>query len=492
MVSDELGTPVPRRRASQRGKTVPTNEFGYETYLSALTWRYGSDAMRRVWSEANKHRLFRRIWVALATAQRDAGLVSDDELADLRTHQGAVDVDRIHEIEAQIRHDLMAALRAFAEQCPLGGGKLHLGATSADIEDNADALRLRQALDLIVDALHELLSALAEHIETYAGTPCMGYTHLQPAEPTTLGYRFANYAQDLLADYVHLSSFRGQLRGKGLKGAVGSGASYAELLQGTGLTPAQLETRVMADLGLDVFPVTTQVYPRKQDFWVLSGLASLAQSLYRLAFDVRLLQAPSYGEWSEPFGSRQVGSSAMPFKRNPVTAENVCALGRYLAALPRVAWDNAAHSLLERTLDDKGSRRLVLPEAFLIADEMLRGACRIVQGLVVRKRAVARNLVTYGAFAATERLLMALARAGADRQTMHERIREHSMAAWAKIEAGAPNPLIERLSSDSVITCYLSPHEIRLLLDAGRHVGNAPQRARAFLAELRQALSDHP
>ncbi len=468
---------------------MPQNEFNHETFLSALTWRYGSQAMRRLWSEAHKHRLYRRIWLALATAQHDAGLIGDDELAALRAHEETMDMARVAQIEADIRHDLMAALRAFAEQCPIGGGKLHLGATSADIEDNADALRLRQALALLLDALRDLLLVLVERIETHADTPCMGYTHLQPAEPTTIGYRLAGYAQDLLADYRHLSRLHADLRGKGFKGAVGSGASFAELLQGSDVTPAQLEARVMAELGLAAYPVATQVYPRKQDFLVLNGLASLAQSLYRLAFDVRLLQAPPFGEWSEPFGSQQVGSSAMPFKRNPITAENVCALGRYLAALPRVAWDNAAHSLLERTLDDKGNRRLLLPEAFLIADEMLRGAQRIVEGLVVRERAVARNLSTYGVFAATERLLMALARAGADRQAMHARIREHSMAAWTRVEAGEANPLADLLSNDPQITRYLPPARIQNLLEASHHVGDAPQRSRAFLAELRQALS---
>jgi adenylosuccinate lyase len=467
---------------------TPT-EFRYDTYLSALTWRYGTPAMRRVWSERNKHRLYRRIWVALAAAQRDAGLVTDAELADLRAHRDAVDVGRIHEIEAEIHHDLMAALRAFAEQCPTGGGKLHLGATSADIEDNADALRIRQALDLILVALRHLLTAFAAQIEAHADTPCMGYTHLQPAEPTTLGYRLAGYAQDLFHDYRDLSHSRAHLQAKGLKGAVGSAASYAELLHGTGVTPAQLEARVMARLDLQAAPVATQVYPRKQDFTLLNGLASLAQSLYRFAFDVRLLQAPPYGEWSEPFGHKQVGSSAMPFKRNPITAEKLCALGRCLAALPRVAWDNAAHSLLERTLDDSASRRLILPDAFLIADEMLRGARRIVEGLVIRERAVARNLETYGLFAATERLLMALARAGADRQAMHERIREHSMIAWAQIEAGGANPLADLLTGDAEMGRYLSPGEIRHLLDAGAHLGDAPQRARTFLKELKRALS---
>jgi len=462
--------------------------FGYETYLSALTWRYGSDAMRQVWSEAHKHRLYRRIWVALATAQRDAGLISDDELADLRAHQESVDMARIQQIEAEIGHDLMAALRAFAEQCPVGGGKLHLGATSADIEDNADALRICQALDLILDALHELLLALADRIEAQADTACMGYTHLQPAEPTTLGYRLAVYAQDLLADYRHLSRLRTEFRGKGFKGATGSGASYVELLQGTNVTPTQLEALVMAELGLESSPVATQVYPRKQDFIVLSGLASMAQSLYRFAFDVRLLQAPTFGEWSEPFGTKQVGSSAMPFKRNPVTAEKICSLGRYLAALPHVAWENAAHSLLERTLDDSANRRLILPNAFLVADEMLQGGRRITAGLVVRERAMARNLETYGVFSATERLLMALVRAGADRQAMHTCIRDHSMAAWVRVEAGEANPLADLLSNDDEITRYLSPYEIRLLLDASGHVGDAPQRARVFLAELWQAL----
>lgn len=468
---------------------MPQNEFNHETFLSALTWRYGSQAMRRLWSEAHKHRLYRRIWLALATAQHDAGLIGDDELAALRAHEETMDMARVAQIEADIRHDLMAALRAFAEQCPIGGGKLHLGATSADIEDNADALRLRQALALLLDALRDLLLVLVERIETHADTPCMGYTHLQPAEPTTIGYRLAGYAQDLLADYRHLSRLHADLRGKGFKGAVGSGASFAELLQGSDVTPAQLEARVMAELGLAAYPVATQVYPRKQDFLVLNGLASLAQSLYRLAFDVRLLQAPPFGEWSEPFGSQQVGSSAMPFKRNPVASENVDSLARMVAALPRVAWDNAAHTLLERTLDDKSNRRLILPQAFLIAEELLRRVHPIVRGLVIRERATARNLAVYGTFAATERLLMELVKAGADRQAMHERIRQHSLAAWDAIERGEPNPLPDRLAADPVIVRFLPAERVRALLDAHGYVGDAPRRARDLAGMIREKLS---
>jgi adenylosuccinate lyase len=254
------------------------------------------------------------------------------------------------------------------------------------------------------------------------------------------------------------------------------------------LAPADLEARVLAALELEPFAVSTQTYPRKQDWLVLNGLAGLAGSLYKLAFDVRLLQSPLFGEWSEPFGTRQVGSSAMPFKRNPIHAENMDSLARLVAALPRVAWDNAAHSLLERTLDDKANRREILPQAFLAVDELLQRAARLVRGLVVYEEAVERNLVTYGTFAATERLLMVAVRAGADRQALHEVIREHSMAAWAAIQSGAPNPLAERLAADERILRFISPRRVRALLDAAAHVGDAPERTRKMVQMVRSTV----
>jgi len=308
--------------------------------------------MRAIWSEAYKRRLWRRVWVALATAQHRAGLVTAEQVADLRAHQDAVNLARSAEIEREIHHDVMAEVRAFAEQCPLGRGIIHLGATSADVQDNADALRVRESLALVLEGMAALLDELADRIETYADHVCMGFTHLQPAEPTTIGYRLAVYAQDLWEDYLALSHLHCHLRGKGIKGAVGTAASYAHLLSETGVSPAELESMVMDELGLEAFPVTTQVYPRKQDYRVLTALAGLAASLYRMAFDVRILQSPPFGEWHEPFASHQVGSSAMPFKRNPIHAENVDSLARYVAAQPRLAWDNAAHSLLEPTLHD--------------------------------------------------------------------------------------------------------------------------------------------
>jgi adenylosuccinate lyase len=466
-------------------ETVP---FGYETYLSPFTWRYGGDAMRALWSEAHKRRLWRRIWLALAEAQQALGLVTAEQAADLRAQVDQVDIQRAHQIEAEIRHDLMAELRAFAEACPLGGPILHLGATSTDIEDNADALRLRAALDLILERLAALLQALADQIERWAETPCMAFTHLQPAEPTTVGYRLAQYGQDLVIDFQELGRVREKVRGKGLKGAVGSSASYVQLL-GSPAAARDLEARVMAALDLPAFPVTTQTYPRKQDWLVLNALAGLAGSLYKFAFDLRLLQSPPLGEWSEPFGGQQVGSSAMPFKRNPVNAENIDSLARYLAALPGVAWENAAHSLLERTLDDSANRRLILPQAFLTADEMLARATRLIRDLHIDEGAVARTLGAYGTFAASERLLMELVKGGADRQAMHEIIRAHSMAAWEVLKSGGPNPLPERLSSDPQVTIYLSPERVRGLLDAADYIGDAPQRAREMARQISKSAN---
>lgn len=464
--------------------------FSYETYLSPFTWRYGSEVMRRLWSQVHQRRLWRRVWVALAAVQHQAGLVTAEQLADLRAHEQEVNIARSLEIEAEIRHDLMAEVRAYAEQCPIGGGIIHLGATSMDVEDNVDALRLRDGLDIIRSTLRALLADLAVLIEERADQPCMAFTHIQPAEPTTVGYRLAQYGQDLLIDHQELERVRDQIRGKGIKGATGTSASYTELLAGTGMSAAELERRVMALLELEPFPVATQVYPRKQDWLVLNALAGLAGSLFKLAFDLRLLQSPPLGEWSEPFGSKQVGSSAMPFKRNPITAEKINSLARYVATLPRVAWDNAAHSLLERTLDDSANRREVLPSAFLAVDEILRSTQRIVHGMRFQDGAISHNMQVYGLFAATERLLMELVRRGADRQEMHEVIREHSLAAWAVLqsEGQGDNPLPRLLREDARIRAYLNADQVNELLDASAYVGDAPERARALAAMLHNKL----
>lgn len=442
--------------------------------------------MRQLWSETRKRLLWRQIWVALAETQQGFGLVTPEQTEDLRAHMQKVDIPRALEIEAEIHHDLMAEVKTYAEQCTLGGGVIHLGATSMDVEDNADALRLREALGLIAKRLGGLLATLGRLIEQEAATPLMAFTHIQPAEPSTLGYRLAMYAQDLLEDYHALLSQQKATRGKGFKGAVGTSASYAELFGEQNLQ--QFEQTLSEKLGLQFYPIATQTYPRKQDYNILSALAGLGQSLYKLAFDLRILQSPPVGELAEPFGAKQVGSSAMPFKRNPIRAEKIDSLARMLAQFPRVAWDNAAHSLLERTLDDSANRRIILPEAFLAADELINTAHGILKNLVINHNAMQRNLAAYGPFAATERVMMAAVRNGANRQDMHELLREQAMQAWQAVQNGQPNPLVENLCRDPHLLACLAESEIRELMKYEDHLGNAPQRARQLAQTILKTI----
>jgi len=465
-----------------------SEQYTHDTFLSPFTWRYGSEEMKSIWSLAYQRRLWRRIWVALAEAQSTVGLVTPEQVDDLRTHQDEINIERALELEESLKHDLMAEVHTYAEQCGVGGGIIHLGATSMDIEDNADALRLRDALTLLIEKMVVLLRAFAEKIDAEAEHVCMAYTHLQPAEPTTLGYRVAFVAQDLLEDYRTLVRVRDGIHGKGIKGAVGTSASYTELLHGTGMTPRELEQRIMGALGLPAYEVTHQTYPRRQDWDVLNALAGFAMTAHKFAFDLRLLQSPPFGEWGEPFGKNQIGSSAMPFKRNPINAENMNSLARYLAVLPRVAWDNAATSLLERTLDDSGNRRAVLPEAFLAADELLKRMQRLLDGLQVDEYGIQKNLEIYGIFAATERVLMEAARKGGNRQELHEVIRQHSMTAWAAMREGKSNPLAALIASDERVTSLVDAAQISELLRAEGHIGDAPERARNLANKIRNSL----
>jgi adenylosuccinate lyase len=465
-----------------------TDTLDHGRWLSPLAWRYGSEAMRALWSERHKRILWRRLWVALASAQADLGLLARTDADQVAHHALAIDIPAAEALERTLRHDLMAELTVFAAQCGPAGGILHLGATSMDIEDNADALRLRDGLQLVRAALHGLIGVLAELTERHADTTAMGFTHLQPAEPTTLGHRFAQWLQDLVADAEQLGEVVLAVRGKGLRGAVGTAASYVELMESED-GAAALERAFMQKLGLETFPVSTQTYPRKQDHRVVTALADLGQSLYRLAYDIRILQNPMIGELAEPFGAQQIGSSAMPFKRNPVATENIDSLARQLAALPRVTWDNAAHSHLERTLDDSANRRSVLPEAFLLADALVARTRGVLEGLVVRPSAMAATLARFGPFAGTERVLMAAVKAGGDRQVLHGRLREHAMAAWQRVEAGMPLELGAAIAGDPDFARLLSPDDIATLLDATQHTGRAASLARATAEHARQTLA---
>ena len=425
--------------------------------------------------------------MALAEVQSGFGLVTREQVADLKTHMFDIDMDRTSEIEAEIQHDLMAELKTFAEQCLVGGRILHLGATSMDIEDNADILRLRASLALIKEELRQLLLTLCDHIQTWADTPLMAFTHLQPAEPSTLGYRFAMYAQDLLADYQALQTALEGLRGKGFKGAVGTRASYADLVGNEHLD--DFESRLSETLDLEFFPVTSQTYPRRQDYVIVSLLAGLGACLYKMAFDFRFLQTPLIGELAEPFSDNQVGSSAMPFKRNPIRSEKINSLGRYLAQMPRLAWDNAAHSLLERTLDDSANRRTMLPETCLATEEMLITSHSILKKLTINTFSIKKNLLNYGPFAGTEKVLMATVKAGADRQIMHEILRKHAILAWQEVQVGNSNPLLNLICQDNEIKQYLQVTEIQALLNTLDHVGDSPSRARSLATTILETIN---
>ena len=456
-------------------------EYSHDTYISPLTWRYGSDEMKTIFSEVHKRKLLRRVWIALARAESKAGIVTEEQVRELESHKDDIDINRATEIENEIHHDLMAEIRTYAEQCPKAGGIIHLGATSMDALDNADAVRFKEALQLVAVRLADLIDVLAKRASEMKSVPTMAFTHIQPAEITTIGYRLSQTLQDLSDDADDLIGTIASIKGKGMKGAVGTAASYKVLLDGTGVSARELEKVVMDELGIKPFEAATQVYTRKQDLRIISALSSIAASLHRFSLDMRILQSPPIGEVSEPFGKKQVGSSAMPFKRNPINNEKICSLSRIVESAYQSAWNNASLMILERTLDDSANRRIFIPEAFIALDEMLITAKRIVSGMNFHSEATRRLMDNYGIFASTERLLMELGRRGADRQAMHETIREESLKAWALVQVGKDNPLKDNLASDEEVLKYLSKEEVLKLLDASDYIGDSVERAEAVI-----------
>lgn len=459
--------------------------FDFSTFLSPFTWRYGSADMRTVFSEKHKYELWRKIWIALSEAQHQAGLVSKEELADLKKHEKDIDIEKIFELEKETRHDVVAAIKEFAGVAKIGAGKIHLGATSMDIVDNADLIRIKEAFEIIEKKVVVILKLLADKIEQYADFPCLGYTHLQPAEPTTVGYRLSFYAQDLMTAYETIQFVKKIIKGKGIKGAVGTAASYNALLKNKQMNVSQLEEKVMKSLGIEAALITGQVYPRLYDYLVLNSLTMVTAALAKFAGDLRILQSPLYGEWSEPFGKKQVGSSAMPFKKNPISSENICSLSRFVAQFPNVAIENASLSYLERTLDDSANKRIIIAEGFLATDQILETAEKIISGLVINKEKISYNLNQYAPFVASELIMMETVKNGANRQQIHEVLRNISMTAWSEIQKGKTNPMIQLLMSDKLIGHYLSADQLEKLLSVKAHIGNAPDRARLLVKKIK-------
>ena len=454
----------------------------FQGYQSPFSWRYGSPQMRKIWGEENKTLTWRKLWCALASVEHDFGLVSEAQLSDLLEHADQVDLEKTQAEEKLIRHDVMAEVHVYQSQAVVGGEILHLGATSSDIKDNAYVLQAKQSLGLVIDKIDGLLLAMKQWIAKYADTPVIAFTHLQPAEPTTLGYRLSMYAQDILMDRANIVQMQVSLKGKGFRGAVGTGASFAETIGIENVSA--FDQKLSEALGIGFYQIVTQTYPRKQDYQLLSVLAGLGASLHKFAFDMRLMQSPVIFEWSEPFGKQQIGSSAMPFKKNPISAEKIDSLARLLAQYPSVAWGNAANALLERTLDDSANRRIILPEAFLICDELLTTAEKIVRGMNFYETQMANNFQRYAPFSAIERILMNVCKRGADRQEMHEHLRQLSMEAWGLVSKGEPNPLLVELQKDERLLFYLTPEELTACLSVDTYTGLAAEKAGLIAQEI--------
>ncbi|MFN2433552.1 MAG: adenylosuccinate lyase [Gemmatimonadota bacterium] len=455
-----------------------------DQYRSPLLTRYASADMSALFSERATVRLWRRIWLALAESQRDLGVgVDDAQIAALRASLEPIDFARADELERELRHDVMAHIHAWGEAAPDALPILHLGATSADVTDNANLLQLRDALDLLRRRLLDVLRPLAELARQHAALPTLGYTHFQAAQPTTVGKRACLWLQDLLLDLADVERRMDGLRLRGLKGATGTQASFLALVGGDPARVEELERIFCSRLGFDaVYPVTGQTYPRKVDALVLSALSGLGQSCAKFAHDLRLLQ--HLHEIEEPFETRQVGSSAMPYKRNPMRAERMSALARYLMVNAENAGWTAAGQWLERTLDDSANRRLALPEAFLTADALLILYGNVVRGLEVRTDVIASRLRRELPFLASEALLAAGVRRGGSRQELHEAIRRHAIDAR---EAGGPDGaeagerFLSALSRDPIFP--LDPFELDVLLAPESFVGLAAEQVERFLAE---------
>lgn len=459
--------------ASARRKTRATRQ----TFEHPLASRYASDEMVRLWSPQSRYSTWRRIWVALAEAEHELKLpITRAQIAALRRNIGNIDFARVARYERKTRHDVMAHIHAFGDAAPAARGIIHLGATSMDVVDNADLLLMRAGLALLRGRLAGAIGVLAKFCEKYADLPTLGFTHLQPAQLTTVGKRGCLWLADLVADYERLDALGAGLKCRGLRGATGTQASFLKLL-GSPAKVERLEQSFARKLGFDdCYPVCGQTYSRKVDVEILAALASFAAGAQKICNDLRLLAMLK--EIEEPLEPEQVGSSAMPYKRNPMRCERATGLARYLLSLATSPPMTLASQMLERTLDDSSNKRLVVPEAFLAADALAVLLYNICSGLVVYPAMIAAHVAAELPFLATEDILMAAVARGGDRQELHERIRKHSRKAAEQIKRyGQSNDLLERLKSDPAFA------KVRWapVLDPPHYVGLAPQQTRAFL-----------
>jgi adenylosuccinate lyase len=444
--------------------------------------------MSALWSPQRRHATWRRIWIALAEGQQELGLaISDAQLRALRAAADDIDFAAAAKYERELRHDVMAHIHAFGDAAPAARAILHWGATSMDVVDNADLLLTRDALDLLIARLAQACGPLADFCEQYADLPALGFTHLQPAQLTTVGKRAALWLQDLIADLERLADLRDGLKLRGLRGATGSQASFLQLL-GSPARVQKLEQAFTRKLGFrDCYVLCGQTVSRKHDARILNALAEFAAGVQKVCNDIRLLAMLK--EIEEPFEKSQVGSSAMPYKRNPMRCERATGLARYLVSLANSPLATHAAQMFERTLDDSANKRLVFPEAFLLADALAVLLADIFSGLVVYPATIAARIAAELPFIASEEILLAAVERGGDRQELHERIRRHAQAAGQRVKQdGAANDLLERLKGDAAFAGL----NFDKLFDPRRYVGLAPQQTRQYLRKTaRPAIRKH-
>ena len=452
-----------------------------DLYDNPLIGRYASREMCELWGPTRKFRTWRELWVMLAEAEAELGLpIKPSQIEQLRKHVANIDFKKADEYERKFRHDVMAHVHAYGDVCPDARGIIHWGATSCYVTDNTDLILMREGLMLVRNRLAAVIDRLATFAAQYRALPCLGFTHLQPAQPTTVGKRACLWAYDLALDLKEIEHRLNELLARGAKGTTGTQASFLEIFGGDHEKVRQLDALVAKKMGFPAsYTVTGQTYTRKIDVQVLDALSGIAQSAHKAATDLRLLQ--SRKEIEEPFEADQIGSSAMAYKRNPMRAERMCGLARFMISLQSSAANTFATQWMERTLDDSANRRLTLPQAFLAVDAILLLYQNVASGLVVYPQVIATHLAEELPFMASEYILMAAVAAGGDRQTLHEKIRQHSHAAGAVVkQQGGENDLLHRLAADPAFAKV----DLQIVLDPVQFVGRAPEQVDEFIAEI--------
>lgn len=461
----------------------------HDHYISPFSTRYASKEMQFVFSEDNKFRTWRKLWIALAKAEQKQGLdITDEQIAELEAHKDDINYEDAQRRERECRHDVMSHVYAYGLQCPKAAGIIHLGATSCYVGDNTDVILMREGLEIVQRKLLNVMNLLAKFAEKYKAMPCLAYTHLQPAQLTTVGKRATLWLNELYMDYLEVEHRMASLALLGSKGTTGTQASFMELFGGDSAKIKAVEMDIAHAVGFDkVVPVSGQTYSRKMDYFVVSTLSGIAQSASKFSYDMRLLQ--NFKEMEEPFEKSQIGSSAMPYKRNPMRSERVSSLSRYVMVDTLNTAITAGTQWFERTLDDSANKRIAVAEAFLGVDAILNIMMNVTDGLVVYDKVIRQRVMNELPFMATENIMMDAVKKGGNRQELHEKLRVHSQAAARVVkEEGGKNDLVDRIAADPAF--MVTREEIEAILQPEKFIGRSAEQVDEFLTDIIQPLLD--